>query len=317
MRGDIKIQHWQPQLSLPQQAVFILGSRDISAARVAQLTQQLGQHLAKPLVWGLLAEKAIIGLEQSPQFASLSQATLFEGLKIAQRASSSLPSIEVLLYSQKDTPAIIASHKWTAVIGINGSWHRAFHYREEYQAIQHRKIPYKLVSAFINQDEAIKYAQKISAQNTPLEIHPSNIINDRQIMELVDKVAAQSFDHTWQTGAVLVQKNQILLTAHNKVVPFETYSLLHGSSKEKNRTPPQDLNHYDTNHAEVELILQALQAGLNIDGSTLYLNLMPCPTCARMLIESGIKTIIYKQPHQADYVTRILCDGGITIKEYK
>ncbi len=83
--------------------------------------------------------------------------------------------------------------------------------------------------------------------------------SDQELMKLAERAAQHSFDWTFQTGAVLARDGVLLAAAHNRVVPYETFSFHHGASKEKQLAPLQDLNYFDTNHAEVELILQALE----------------------------------------------------------
>ena len=46
-------------------------------------------------------------------------------------------------------------------------------------------------------------------------------------------------------------------------------------------------------HAEQNAILQAAKHGVNIDGATLYCTTAPCPICAKMIINSGIKRLVY------------------------
>jgi deoxycytidylate deaminase len=91
--------------------------------------------------------------------------------------------------------------------------------------------------------------------------------------------------------------------------------MLHkGASKEKYLAPPHDLNHFDTNHAEVELILTALNQGLNLTNASLYINLLPCPICARMLARTPIKEIIYQHDHSQGYGFKLLTQAGKTLR---
>jgi len=55
-----------------------------------------------------------------------------------------------------------------------------------------------------------------------------------------------------------------------------------------------------TNHAEVNAIALAARNGVSIDGATLYCKLAPCYTCAKMVINAGIKRIVCQKRYHAD-----------------
>lgn len=310
MKNRLKIFSWQQLAEIENSPILILGSREISSERITQLTNQLLKNTDKTIVWGVFIEKFIQGLENSPQFRTLTIETLKESLKQLNSAR-----ISILEYSQAQASAIIAEHDWSAIIGINGSWHRAFHYRDEYQVIKKLKIPFKFASAFKDEKEALEYESKIIIERPKLSVNYSESCSENTLFTLVDEVSHRSFDNTWQTGAVLAKNGEFLLATYNKVVPFETYALLHGASKEKHRTPPQDLNHFDTNHAEVEMILEAARKNINLNDCSLFINLMPCPICSRMLAQTAIKEVVYKNPHSNNYAITILEKTGKTIRQ--
>jgi deoxycytidylate deaminase len=75
-----------------------------------------------------------------------------------------------------------------------------------------------------------------------------------------------------------------------------------------------DLNHYDVNHAEVELITQAVRDHLDLAGTTLFINVLPCPTCARMLTSTDIAEFVYAEDHSSGYAIRMLEAAGKTVR---
>ena len=46
-------------------------------------------------------------------------------------------------------------------------------------------------------------------------------------------------------------------------------------------------------HAELNAILNALQAGKSLVGTTMYVTLFPCNECAKAIIQAGIKKVVY------------------------
>jgi dCMP deaminase len=47
-----------------------------------------------------------------------------------------------------------------------------------------------------------------------------------------------------------------------------------------------------TSHAELNAIANAARFGISLDGATLYCHMTPCYTCAKIIINSGIKRVV-------------------------
>lgn len=54
-----------------------------------------------------------------------------------------------------------------------------------------------------------------------------------------------------------------------------------------------------TTHAEQNAICQAAKIGVAINGATLYCKMEPCPVCAKMIINSGIKRVVCEKRYQS------------------
>lgn len=54
-----------------------------------------------------------------------------------------------------------------------------------------------------------------------------------------------------------------------------------------------------TVHAEQNAICQAAKRGVSIEGSTVYVNMTPCRTCAMLLINCGVKRVVAAQKYHA------------------
>lgn len=51
-------------------------------------------------------------------------------------------------------------------------------------------------------------------------------------------------------------------------------------------------------HAEANAIYAAAKEGISLQGATLYCNFSPCMKCAEAIIQSGIKTVVYKEEYR-------------------
>jgi len=54
-----------------------------------------------------------------------------------------------------------------------------------------------------------------------------------------------------------------------------------------------------TTHAELNAICQAARVGVAVEGSTLYCKMTPCYTCAKMIVNAGIKRVVCEQDYHA------------------
>lgn len=301
-------------------AVFILAPREMSVKRYKQIIKQ---HIATSnIVLGISDEEYVLGFENQPQFQMLRASTVSDVHR--QISNSSLPhKVYTLTYSQRDTKHILDKLKFKKVLLVNGSWQQSFHTTEAYYVLTSKSIPHEYISPFVDDDEAIAYVKNKKKQiKKVINLPASNtaVYSETEMVNLARKSAQQSYDHTFQTGAVLAKKTgkgyKLLTTAYNEIVPYESFALHHGASREQFYSPPNDLNHYDTVHAEVQGIISALQSGIDLNGSSLFVNLLPCPVCSRVLIKSGITELVYEHDHSDGYAVRILSLAGIEVRRH-
>jgi len=64
----------------------------------------------------------------------------------------------------------------------------------------------------------------------------------------------------------------------------------------------------------VELIFAGSREKIDLAGTSLYINLLPCPICARMLVRSPIGTIVYQHDHSDGYGFKLLKQAGEKVK---
>jgi len=296
-------------------ATFIAAPRDISIERLKQLVKMC---LPKGnIVLGIANEQYIDGFEGQPQFTTLQLTNELRQLITKVNAASNGRSLTILHYFQRELPFILEKGGFTRAVFVNGSWHRAFHHRSEYYTLVNQRVPYDLVSAFADETEARAYAVRFAVDDRAVAaLSPKNA---SAMMKLANHAASQSFDYTFQTGCVLGEKQadgtyRPLLTAHNTVVPYETYALLHGSIRERHFAPFNDLNYYDTAHFEMTLVTHALRYGVTIRGASLFATMLPCPTCARVLALSELTEIIYQHDHSDGYSLTLLEEAGKRVR---
>lgn len=291
---------------LARAKIFIVAPREMSVTRFKQIVKH---YLPKgDIVLGISKEQFVVGFEDQPQFAMLKQETVQPVIDLVE-ASSSPHKISLLSYSQNDLSQIVEQlTSGQRVLLVNGSWKYAFHNLPAYKILLEKNIPIKFISPFVDEDEAKQYEQDhtVSMQRPKA----ASRLSQEEMFSIADNEARQSYDYSYQIGVALGRestgKYDLIMTAYNRVIPYQTYALHHGNSREKHLSPPHDTNHYDTIHAEMDLIVRAAEQNIDISGTTLFINVLPCPNCARTLSQTPISEIVYKQDHSDGYAKGFL-----------
>ena len=115
---------------------------------------------------------------------------------------------------------------------------------------------------------------------------------DDYFMDIAYQVAKRSTCDRARVGAIIVKDRRILTTGYNGA--------------------PAGLPHCDevghlmiaghcvrTLHAEQNAIIQAALHGVSVAGGTMYVTHQPCLTCAKMIINAGIRRVVHAG-HYAD-----------------
>ena len=301
--------------------VFIAAPRQLSTARLSEIIQT---YLPQGnLLIGLAKDDFVDGFINQPQFKMLE----LSDIKLLIDKVNSLVEkhkIYILNYFQRDLPYILERLSFKKTVFVNGSWIYSFHTSKAFYTLISKKTPYELISPFTNETEAIAYEKslnKLINRRLARLVPKQSSYSANELMNVAKLVASRSYDYTYQTGAVLAKASKsnpnryiMLLSAYNKVVPYQTYAMHYGAARETYLSPPNDLNHYDTVHAETMLLIEALQAKQSIDNASLFINLMPCPICARLLSQTGLAEIVYSNDHSNGYGLNLLQLAGKQVR---
>ena len=69
-----------------------------------------------------------------------------------------------------------------------------------------------------------------------------------------------------------------------------------------------------TSHAEAGAIAFAARKGVSLEGATLYVTMSPCDTCAKLIINAGIRCIIYKDGYRDTAGLELLVMAGLEVR---
>lgn len=66
-------------------------------------------------------------------------------------------------------------------------------------------------------------------------------------------------------------------------------------------------------HAEANAILKVSRSTHSMEGATLYITLSPCRECSKLILQAGVKRLVYVAGYKDDTGLRFLKDGGVEI----
>ena len=64
-------------------------------------------------------------------------------------------------------------------------------------------------------------------------------------------------------------------------------------------------------------IIQAARVGCSVEGCTLYCTHQPCVICAKIIINSGIFRVVYKDGYPDNFSLRLFEEAGVKIEKYE
>jgi len=64
-----------------------------------------------------------------------------------------------------------------------------------------------------------------------------------------------------------------------------------------------------TVHAEMASLMDAVSRGVSVKSSTMYVNTFPCHICARHIISSGLKRVVYIEPYPKSFTKKLFSDS--------
>ncbi len=115
---------------------------------------------------------------------------------------------------------------------------------------------------------------------------------DRRLLVQAQEYAQRSPDWWYQVCALLVRDGNVLLYAFNRHRPSEQSCYVFGDPRSC-FGPGERVDLSAAGHAEAALASAALKRGICTVGCDLYVTTFPCPGCAYLWSESGIKRLFY------------------------
>tara|TARA_B100000424_G_C22886260_1_gene471524 strand:+ start:372 stop:770 length:399 start_codon:yes stop_codon:yes gene_type:complete len=125
-------------------------------------------------------------------------------------------------------------------------------------------------------------------------------------MNIATEVATRSTCDRKHVGAVIVRNKNILSTGYNGSIK----GLPHCDEVGHEMVDGHCIR---TTHAEANAIVQAAKNGVSIDNSEIFVTASPCYNCFKLIANSGIKVIYYRELYRDQRITDRAKEVGIEL----
>ena len=126
---------------------------------------------------------------------------------------------------------------------------------------------------------------------------------DQRYLEMARIWAKNSYCTRRQVGALVVKKNMIISDGYNGTPSgFENVC-----EDDNGITKPYVL------HAEANAITKLARSSNNSEGATIYITASPCIECAKLIIQAGIKRVVYGEKYRLTDGIELLDRAGIEV----
>ncbi len=127
------------------------------------------------------------------------------------------------------------------------------------------------------------------------------LVLDKRYLRMARIWAEHSYCRSRQVGALLVKDQMIISDGYNGTPAGFT----NVCEDEDGSTKPYVL------HAEANAITKVARSGNSSEGSTLYITASPCMECSKLIIQAGIKRVVFNELYRLSDGLDLLANAGV------
>ena len=144
---------------------------------------------------------------------------------------------------------------------------------------------------------------------------------DKRFMEMAELIGTWTscFQENRRIGAIIVKNKRIIATGYNGAPQGILSCMDKKECLRKKLEVPSGTKHelcYAV-HAEQNAIIQAAREGCSVVGCTLYCTHQPCVICAKMIINSGISRVVYKEGYPDNFSLQLFEEAGVKLEKFE
>lgn len=143
---------------------------------------------------------------------------------------------------------------------------------------------------------------------------------DKRFMEMAEMIAGWSscYKINRHVGAICVRDKRILTTGYNGAPEGIKSCAEKGEClRIVNNIASGTMQEVCfAVHAEQNAIIQAAKMGVSLEGAVMYVTHQPCILCTRMILNSGIKKVVYKEGYPDDFALELFKQSGVELIKF-
>ena len=139
---------------------------------------------------------------------------------------------------------------------------------------------------------------------------------DTYFMDIAHVVKTRSNCSRRNVAAVIVKDRRIISTGYNGT-PRGVRNCNEGGCPRCASNAPSGtgLGECICSHAEENSITQAAYHGISTKGATIYVTLSPCLMCSKMIVNAGIREVVYDEEYSVTEQTKaVLAEAGVVLR---
>lgn len=141
---------------------------------------------------------------------------------------------------------------------------------------------------------------------------------DEYFLKITRDVSERATCVKRKVGAIIVKENHILATGYNGTPKGFTHCTEETCIRKQMNVPSGQRHELCRGlHAEQNAIIQAAWHGVKIEGGTMYCTYQPCAICVKMLINAGIRKLVYAGGYPDELAQQMLQDSHLPVVKYE
>lgn len=140
---------------------------------------------------------------------------------------------------------------------------------------------------------------------------------DEYFVQIARVVSSRATCLRRQLGAVIVREKRMLATGYNGVPSGLPHCAEVGCIRELMGVPSGERHELCRGlHAEQNAIIQAALYGVSVKGGTIYTMAQPCAMCAKMIINAGLRRVVYCEDYPDALAAQLLREAGVAVEQH-
>lgn len=136
---------------------------------------------------------------------------------------------------------------------------------------------------------------------------------DKLYLDIAKRYSKESSCLRRQVGCVITVKNRIVAGGYNGAPRGIPSCKEKGICLRENSKSGENLQNCLACHAEMNAITQASLLNIGINEGTLYCTHKPCSLCSKLIINTGIKRVVYEKDYPEKFGEELLKEAKIEI----